>query len=128
MANPNPTPKFKAGNTLAATNGNSRGTRIRKSPLRKTENQLKAIEPQAIKNIEDSVNGIEVDKEKVASSKWVVNTLIALRKAVTTDEAEVTALRMSLNQADEATAEQEEEEVVPEKRFSMHCLPSKADV
>jgi len=82
MANPTPSRKFEKGNTLAAENNNSKGKRIKKSPLRKTLAKLQSLEPYALALIEKSVKEQEVDRESLSTSKWLVSNLMTLTISV----------------------------------------------
>ena len=118
MANSNPTPKFKPGNTLAADNNNQRKHRIRKSKSRKTEDALRKLEGSALENIKKSVEGETVDKEVLSTSKWIVNTILTVSKAAYSEEEVMNNLRLTLDQAE--VEEQEVEKVgAPVSRFSI---------
>ena len=54
---------------------------IKKSKLRKVETKLLLLKDKALENIEKSVNGEEVDKEVLASSKWTIQTLISVSRS-----------------------------------------------
>ena len=96
-----------------------------RSPLRKTQREIEKFEVQALKNIERSVNGEEVDKEVLTTSKWVVNTKITISRAATAEEQ----LEHGIRQAEEeADAIEEQEEDTPKTRFSLHILPTAKDL
>lgn len=100
--------------------------RVRKSKLRKTEEALRKLEPKSLENIELSVNGKEVDKEVLTSSKWVLTTIMALGKAAAVEEELTNGTRLKFDEAEEQEAEKEE--AVPSSRFSLHVLPKKDDL
>lgn len=93
------------------------------SSLRKTLSKLKALETKSLENIEKSVNGEEVDKECLASSKWVINSVVSVQKACVAEELAVHGIR-----SDNAEEVQEEKEEEPQVRFSLHQLPTPRDL
>lgn len=103
--------------------------RLRKSPLRKTLSKLMELEPRSLENIKSSVEGKEIDKDVLATSKWIVNSLVTLTKAASSDEAEMNGLRLKF---EEASREEDEvveaEQAAPSSRFSLHVLPTNKDV
>ena len=107
--NPNPSTRFPKGNRIAADNQNQAKKRIRKSKLRKTLDKLYALEGKAMENIKASVDGVDVDKEMLSTSKWVVTNLMTVTKAAAQDEAEINGLRLEMDKAE--AEEQEKEEV-----------------
>ena len=96
-----------------------------RSPLRKTQREIEKFEVKALENIKRSVNGEEVDKEVLTTSKWVVNTKITISRAATAEEQLEHGIRQSEEEADN-TEEQEEE--TPKTRFSLHVLPTAKDL
>ncbi|MNK14304.1 hypothetical protein D3C87_324040 [compost metagenome] len=70
--------KGKAGRPLGSTR--------KTSQLKPVFNQLKKMSPEALANIQKSVSGAVVDKDVLSSSKWVVNTLTTVHKAVISEE------------------------------------------
>lgn len=108
------------------TPGRPPGSRNKiRSPLRKTQREIEKFEVQALKNIERSVNGEEVDKEVLTTSKWVVNTKITISRAATAEEQLEHGIRQSEEEAD---AIEEQEEETPKTRFSLHVLPTAKDL
>lgn len=89
--------KGKAGRPFGSTR--------KSSQLKPVFQQLKKMSPEALANIQKSVSGAIVDKDVLASSKWVVNTLTTVHKAVISEEE---GLKMK---DDESPAEGE----IPEK-------------
>lgn len=77
---------FKGGDDAINRRGRPKGSGRKISQVKVVFNQLKKLSTKAISNIEDSVNGKDVDKEVLASSKWVVNTLSTYNKAVLAEE------------------------------------------
>lgn len=131
MSSKNPVTGFAKGNTHAKDNNNQRKIRIRKSKLRKTEEALRKLEPKSLENIELSVNGKEVDKEVLASSKWIITNLMAVGKAAAAEEEITNGTRAMLNEAERQEAEAEREAAESEEdkpRFSLVQLPTKKDL
>ena len=96
-----------------------------RSPLRKTQREIEKFEVKALDNIRKSVNGEDVDKEVLTTSKWVVNTKITISRAATAEEQLEHGIRQS-EVEDDIIEEQEEE--TPKTRFSLHVLPIAKDL
>ena len=128
MANSNPSTRFPKGNRIAADNQNQAKKRIRKSKLRKTLDKLYALEGKAMENIKASVDGREVDKEMLSTSKWVVTNIMTVTKAAAQDEAEINGLRLEMDKAEAEEAEKEEQEKAPSGAvFSLFVNEAKRD-
>ena len=126
--NPNPSRRFEKGNTLARDNQNQAKKRIRKSKLRKTLDKLYALEGKAMENIKASVDGREVDKEMLSTSKWVVTNIMTVTKAAAQDEAEINGLRLEMDKAEAEEQEKEEAEKAPSGAvFSLFVNEAKKD-
>lgn len=95
------------------------------STLRKTLSKLRNLEVKSLENVEKSVNGEVVDKESLASSKWVISTIVTVQRACVSEELAVHGIRSDLA-GDNEPEEKEDEE--PKVRFQLHCLPTKADL
>lgn len=95
-----------------------------RSPLRKTQREIEKFEAKALDNIRRSVEGEEVDREVLTTSKWVVNTKITISRAATAEEQ----LEHGIRQAEEEVEEIEKEEDTPRTRFSLHMLPTAKDL
>ena len=111
--NPNPSHKFEKGNTIARDSGNMKRKRLRKSPLRKTLTKLQELEPHALALIEKSVKEIEVDKEALNTSRWIVTNLMALTKSAIAEEAVINDIRLKLDAAENEEDEAAEQEKQP---------------
>lgn len=111
--NPNPTHKFQKGNVHAAENNNSKGKRVKRSPLRKTLAKLQSLEPHALALIEKSVKELEVDKEALQTSKWIVTNLMSLTKSAIQEEEILNDMRLKLAESDREEEEATEQEKVP---------------
>ena len=121
-------PVFPKGNTFAKDNKNPAKKRIRRSKLRKTLEKLHDLEPKAMENIKKSVDGDEIDKEMLASSKWVVNSLVTMTKAASQDEAELNGLRWKADamEKEEEEKEKDSEEEITSARFVPYLVDDKA--
>jgi hypothetical protein len=72
------------------------------SPLRKTLNKLRDMEEKSLENIRKAVEGTDLDKQQLETSKWVISTVASLTRAATQDEE----LRLKIKQGN--APEQEE--------------------
>jgi hypothetical protein len=96
------------------SNRNVRGNskiRIQKSKLRDTASKLREIEPTALENIKNSVEGKDVEAKMLSTSQWVITSIIALDRAAAGEEASLTKLRME-GKRDDSDDEQEVAEIV----------------
>ncbi len=66
--------------------GRPHGSVQKSSQLKPVLNRLKRLSTEALDNIQKNVQGHRVDKDVLASSKWVVNTLATIHKAVVSEE------------------------------------------
>lgn len=125
---------FQKGNTLARDSKNIARKRIRRSQLRKTLEKLRELEPFALDNIEKSVKCQNIDKEALATSRWLIQQLQSVAKSASAEEQEQNLLRWKADaitrEEEELEKEQEEdeEEKEPVTRFSLHVLPTKDDL
>lgn len=128
-----PAPKGnRQGFTSNPENRNSkgvRGPRVRKSELRKLIAKLSKMEDKAVNNIERSIDGEEIPKEQLSSSRWLVERLASLTTAAVNEEQRRNAIKQSLQENSEDTPDEDSSEGVTEKpvRFSLHMLPKKED-
>lgn len=90
----------------------------KRSRLRATESQLMKLNKKSLENIEASVNGEVVDKEVLATSKWVVTTTVAVSKAAMQEEIEINGLKAS----DKKEMEEVQSEEETGARFSLSML------
>jgi hypothetical protein len=95
------------------------------STLRKTLSKLRNLEVKSLENVEKSVNGEAVDKESLASSKWVLTTIVTVQRACVSEELAVHGIKSDLENESEEVEKEDEE---PKVRFQLHCLPTKADL
>ena len=106
-----------------------RGPRVRKSELRKLIAKLSKMEDKAVENIERSIEGEDIPKEQLSSSRWLVERLSSLTTAAVNEEQRRNAIKQSLQENSEDTPEEDTSEGTTEKpvRFSLHMLPKKED-
>lgn len=102
--------RFDGEKSNRNTRSNSK-IRIQKSKLRDTASKLREIEPTALENIKNSVEGKDVEGKMLDTSKWVITSIIALDRAAAGEEASLTKLRMEGKRPDEEE-EQEVAEIV----------------
>ena len=89
------------------------------SKLRATEKKLLNLNPKALRVISASLDGKEVDKEQVATAKWIVNTTITVSKAAMSEEIAILGVK-DVSAQNELEERQAEEDETP--RFSMTML------
>lgn len=106
-----------------------KGPRVRKSELRKLIAKLSKMEDKAVNNIERSIDGEEIPKEQLSSSRWLVERIASLTTAAVNEEQRRNAIKQSLQENSEDTPEEDTSEGATEKpvRFSLHMLPKKED-
>lgn len=130
MSNKNPVPKFEKGNQHGQRNGAPAGKRIQKSKLRKLEDELLKMQPQALINIEKSINGEPVDSEQLGSSKWLINSVITVNKAASSEEIGYNKLRKEFADAAKEEGEQSVDEIsadVPKRLSLVYQAPDDED-
>lgn len=119
------TAKVEKEDTQKSLGGRPPGRKNKiRSPLRKTQREIEKFEAKALDNIRRSVEGEQVDKEVLSTSKWVVNTKITISRAATAEEQ----LEHGIRQAEDEVEEIEKEEATPRTRFSLHMLPTAKDL
>lgn len=91
--------------------GNSK-VRIQKSKLRNTAEKLRELEPTALENIKNSVEGKEVDQKMLDTSKWIITSIVSVDRAASGEEAALTKIRMEGKRDDSDEDEQEVAEIV----------------
>lgn len=102
--------RFDGEKSNRNTRSNSK-IRIQKSKLRDTASKLREIEPTALENIKNSVEGKDVEGKMLDTSKWVITSIIALDRAAAGEEASLTKIRME-GKRDDPEEEQEVAEIV----------------
>lgn len=118
---------WRKGESSPNPAGRPKGTGKPVSKLRRTLNKLYALEDKSLENIQKSVEGQEVDKESLSTSRWVVNTIVNVNRAALSEELAIHGIRQKDNElADEVEKEQEAEE--PVVKFSLVQLPTKSDL
>ena len=86
--------------------------RIQKSKLRDTAAKLREIEPTALENIKNAVEGKEVETKMLSTSQWVVTSIIALDRASAQEETMLTKVRLEGKRDSDEEEEQEVAEIV----------------
>lgn len=106
-----------------------KGPRGRRSELRKLLKKLSELEDPALKIIEKSIQGEDIPKDQLSSSKWVVERIVSTTTAAVGEEQRKNAIKKSLEENSEDTPEEDSSEGITEKpaRFSLHMLPSKKE-
>lgn len=106
-----------------------KAAKLKQSKLRKTEKALINLNPAALENIRKSVEGEDIDKEVVNTSKWVVTTTVTVSKAAMVEEMELNGLkdRSARDALTEAQADEDDaSEAIAE--FSLDQLPTVAQL
>ncbi len=106
--------------------------RQRKSELRKLGAKLATMEDKSLKNIEDAINGIEVDKQALDSSKWCITSIVSISKTASSEEqgwirAQKEMLTMDKMDSDESEQSPEQIESEMPKRLSLVYNASEND-
>lgn len=102
--------RFDGEKSNRNTKSNSK-VRIQKSKLRDTAAKLREIEPTALENIKNAVEGKEVEAKMLSTSQWVVTSIIALDRASAQEETMLTKVRLE-GKRDDDEDEQEVAEIV----------------
>lgn len=110
ITNPNPSPdtRFDGTRSNRNTSGNSK-VRIKKSKLRELADKLREREDVALALIDKSLENETVNSESVASAKWIINSIVSVEKAASSDE--ITNFKARA----EGKRDTEEEEQSPEQ-------------
>lgn len=66
--------------------GRPKGRAKPRSKLRDTLRKLQEMEQGALDNIKDSIDKKDIDKETVATSKWLITTIVSVNRAASADE------------------------------------------
>lgn len=99
------------------------GPRGRRSELRKLLKKLSQLEDTSLKNIEKSINGEDVPKDQLSSSKWVIERIVSTTTAAVGEEQRKNAIKKSLEENSEDTPEEDNSTPeVPVRRFSLTML------
>lgn len=93
----------KSGNPSGRPKGKGRPV----SRLRTTLTKLRELEKQALDNIAESVGKKNIDKEVIATSKWVITTIVAVNKAANAEETLVQSIREYNDMQENLEQEQE---------------------
>ena len=110
ITNPNPSPETRFNGPRSNRNEKSNSkVRIKKSKLRELADKLRTREDIALALIDKSLNNETVNSESVASAKWVINSIVSVEKAASSDE--ITNFKARA----EGKRDSDEEEQTPEQ-------------
>lgn len=94
-------------------NGRPKGVRGKPvSKLRSTLRKLQEMEADALNNIKESISRKAVDKEAIATSKWLISTIVSVNRAASADETVMLTSRIhddELKMREEELAQASEE-------------------
>lgn len=83
---------WEKGGASPNPNGRPKGSGRKVSSLRTIFNKLKKMDQEAIDTIQKSLTeGSSVDKDKVQTAKWVINTITVVHKACLQEESDKTS-------------------------------------
>ena len=101
-----------------------KGPRGRRSELRKLLKKLSELEDPALAIIEKSIQGEDVPKDQLSSSKWVVERIVSTTSAAVNEEQRKNAIKKSLEENTEDTPEEDNSvgATEPPKRFSLTMI------
>lgn len=100
-----------------------KGPRGRRSELRKLLKKLSELEDPALKIIEKSIQGEDIPKDQLSSSKWVVERIVSTTTAAVGEEQRKNAIKKSLEENSEDTPEEDNSTPeIPKQRFSLTML------
>lgn len=128
-------PNLKKGGTSLNPAGRPKQTpeqkaaKLKESKLRKTEKTLIDLSKTALENIRKSVEGEDIDKEVVNTSKWVVTTAVAVSKAAMAEEIELNGLKDKAGRDALTEAQADDEDASDaQAEFSIQLLPTPAQL
>lgn len=100
------------------------GPRGKRSELRKLLSKFRELEDSALEIIKKSIEGEDVPKDQLSSSKWLCERIVSTTTAAVGEEQRKNAIKKSLEENSEDTPEEDNSTPeVPVKRFSLHMLP-----
>ena len=108
----------KQGLSSHPENRNTRGIpgkRGRRSELRKLLKKLSELEDPALAIIEKSIQGEDIPKDQLSSSKWVVERIVSTTSAAVNEEQRKNAIKKSLEENTEDTPEEDNSEPPAER-------------
>lgn len=112
-------------NTSGNPKGSTQKIRIIKSPLRRTAESLREVEPEALEAIKRAVKGDKVDDLQLSTAKWLITTIMQIDKSASADELGNAKLRLESKKAQENGAGVDDlhsAEVIDGKsKFSLVC-------
>jgi hypothetical protein len=98
-----------------------------RSELRKIVNRLNEDLDKAFENIKASLNGQQVDKETLATSKWWLEKVITTTNAAISEETKRVQIRKQLDDGTEEVIEMDEEEAERPKGAVFSLVVPKKD-
>lgn len=98
------------------------------SGLRRTLTRLKRLEPKSLENIEKSINDEPIDKETLATSKWLINSLGTIHKAAVSEEKDLLHIRDHLEGGGNLEEEIDAEVLEWSPAFSLTRLESVTEI
>ena len=106
-----------------------KGPRGRRSELRKLLKKLSELEDPALAIIEKSIQGEDIPKDQLSSSKWVVERIVSTTSAAVNEEQRKNAIKKSLEENTEDTPEEDNSEPpTPKPKFQLFMVdPNKQD-
>lgn len=106
-----------------------KGPRGRRSELRKLLKKLSELEDPALAIIEKSIQGEDIPKDQLSSSKWVVERIVSTTSAAINEEQRRNTIKKSLEENTEDTPEEDNSVGTTPKpgNFVLHMLPKKED-
>jgi len=96
--------------------GASNKVRVIKSKLTPLYESLLEMQERAVKLLDESLDGKQVNPEALGTSKWICSSIVTLQKAILSEEVAKTKLKIELlevNAVDEQTPQEIEKELKP---------------
>lgn len=104
--------KSVSGNPKGATNK----VRVIKSKINPLFESLLEMEERALKIVDDSLSGKDVETETLGTAKWICSSIVTLQKAILAEEIARTKLKIELldvNAPDAETPQEIEAQIKP---------------
>ena len=108
----NPIPK----GTTRNPKGSDKKVRVIKSKLTPLFESLLEMQERAVKLLDESLDGKQVNPEALGTSKWICSSIVTLQKAILSEEVAKTKLKIELlevNAPDEQTPSEIQKELKP---------------
>lgn len=103
-------------NTSGNPKGSDKKVRVIKSKLTPLFESLLEMQERAVKLLDESLDGKQVNPEALGTSKWICSSIVTLQKAILSEEVAKTKLKIELlevNSTDEQTPQEIEKELKP---------------